>query len=258
MALTRRAFLKTTGMAALSLPFLRIAGAGAGTVPVLLYHDISDLEQGPYTLSPSLFASQMEWLFSEGYRVVPVRELGRLAGADAGRTVVITFDDGYASFLDHAFPVLSYYRFPATINIVGAWTGSFVETGGGLNRPLMSWDEYRYLLATGLVDLGCHSFDLHHPGGVPAVPEERFRQDIRRFQETMERETGRTTDILAWPYGIYDRNGMDEAREAGFHTILTSNEGFFAIGSRLDEVPRLNIGGRADLRLFRRHFGETS
>jgi len=258
MALTRRTFLKTTGMAALSLPFLRIAGAGAGTVPVLLYHDISDEGPGPYTLSPPLFAAQMEWLFSEGFRVVPVRELERTSATGSGRTVVITFDDGYASFLDHAFPVLSYYRFPATINIVAAWTGKFIETEPGRNRPLLSWDEYRFLLGTGLVDLGCHTFDLHHPGGVPAVPAERLRQDLRRFQETMERETGRTADILAWPYGIYDRSGMDEAQREGFRCLLTSNEGLFTVGSRLDEVPRLNIGGQADLRSFRRHFGGVS
>jgi len=257
MALTRRTFLKTTGMAALSLPFLRIAGAGAGTVPVLLYHDISDEGPGPYTLSPPLFAAQMEWLFSEGFRVVPVRELERTSATGSGRTVVITFDDGYASFLDHAFPVLSSYGFPATINIVGAWAGRFIETEPGRNRPLLSWDEYRFLLGTGLVDLGCHTFDLHHPGGAPAVPAEKLRQDLRRFQETMERETGRTADILAWPYGTYDRSGMDEARRAGFRYVLTSNEVLFTAGSRLDEVPRLNIGGPADLRSFRRTIGEA-
>jgi peptidoglycan/xylan/chitin deacetylase (PgdA/CDA1 family) len=255
MALTRRAFLKTAGIAALSLPVFGTAGAAAGKAAVLLYHDISNQVRGPYTLPASLFASQMEWLFSEGYRVVTVRELGQISEADAERTVIITFDDGYASFLDHAFPVLSSYGFPVTINIVGAWTGKFIETENGRNLPLLSWDEYRYLLGTGLVNLGCHSFDLHRPGGAPAVPAAQLRQDLRRFQETMERETGRTADILAWPYGAYDRSGMDEARQAGFRYVLTSNEEPFIVGSRLDEIPRVNIGGPADLRSFRRTIG---
>jgi hypothetical protein len=50
---------------------------------------------------------------------------------------------------------------------------------------------------------------------------------------------------------------MDEARRAGFRYVLTSNEELFAVGSRLDEIPRLNIGGPADLRSFRRTIGEA-
>jgi peptidoglycan/xylan/chitin deacetylase (PgdA/CDA1 family) len=258
MALTRREFLKAGGLAALSLPFLRIAGARAGEVPVLLYHDISDSYAGPYTVPPALFAAQMEWLFSEGCRVVTLREAGRLRGNAPGKTVVVTFDDGYASFLDYAFPLLEAYGFSATINIAGAAAGRYWEMAPGVNRPMLSWDEYRHLAASGLVELGCHSYDLHRPGGVMAATPGALREDLARFQDRITGETGRRAEVLAWPFGIYDEHSVIEAKRAGFRYLLTSREGLWTGGSRTDEIPRLNIGGPLDLASFRQYIGEAS
>lgn len=257
MALTRREFLKAGGLAAVSLSFLRIAGARAGEVPVLLYHDISDSYAGPYTVPPSLFAAQMEWLFSEGYQAVTLRDAGRLRDDAPGKTVVITFDDGYASFMDYAFPLLEAYGFSATINIVGSAAGRYWETAPGVNRPTLSWDEYRHLAQSGLVELGCHSYDLHRPGGVLAAPPGALREDLARFQDRIARETGRRAEVLAWPYGIYDEQSVAEAKRSGFRFLLTSREGLWSDRARTDNVPRLNIGGPLDLASFRQYIGES-
>ncbi|GAB4389527.1 MAG: polysaccharide deacetylase family protein [Thermodesulfovibrionales bacterium] len=255
MALTRREFLVLGGAA---LAAASCAGPGVirleerpmPRVPVLLYHDISDEYHDPYTISPALFSAQMEWLYSSGYEAVTFGEAARMEGDR--KAVIITFDDGYASFMEYAFPLFRGYGFRSNINIIGGLAGKFVHLGG--NRPLLSWDEYRFLKQSGLVEFGCHTQSLHVAGGVTQFPEDRLREDLLAFNRALERETGRTTDVLAWPYGIYDRKSVRAAKDAGFRFLLTVKEGFLFDGD-FDEVPRLNIGNSLDLISFQQYLG---
>lgn len=260
--LDRRTFLKGAG-ALLALPFIGqactslapvldqdsvITGAEGG-LPVLLYHDISDSFSDAYTASATQFASQMEWLYSNGYSAI---SLSRLKDSPLPeKAVVITFDDGYASFMDFAFPLLQSYRFKATINIIGNAVGSYLPMAG--NRPMLSWDEYRYLTAGGIVDLGCHTFKLHafRHRGVLDVPEKMLYDDLKLFQETMKREIGRPSGIIAWPYGFYSRRAMEIATQAGFHCMLTSRRGFFGPASPLNEIPRISVGSDMKFETFK-------
>jgi peptidoglycan/xylan/chitin deacetylase (PgdA/CDA1 family) len=253
MMLSRREFLKLGATTALSLSGAgRLFAASAPGVPVLLYHDVSDQFDDAYTIAPAVFSAQMEWLYENGYRAVSLQEAAGLGPPGDGRAAVITFDDGYASYMDYAFPLFERYGFKSTINIIGSRVGKFIHYGG--NRPTLSWDEYRFLAGSGLVDLGCHTLNLHLSGGVARFPVETLLRDLGAFNKVISKEIGRPTDIVAWPYGIYGRDSVRAAREAGYRYMLTSNEGYLRPGE-FDEVPRLNISGRLDLVSFQQYIG---
>lgn len=252
LMMTRRDFLRT--MAAVTVitivPFRSEAAAGRA-VPVLLYHEIDDLKRDEYTMHAPAFAAQMEWLYSHGYKAISLQELGE--GRIPEKPVLITFDDGYASFLFYVLPLMEQYRFKSALNIIGRYVGTY----RGMNRPMISWDEYRYLAATGLVSIGCHTNNLHTfaGGGVKnASPDDLYR-DLMSFQETMMRELKMSSDILAWPYGLYNRRSMETAEKAGFKYLLTSNPGAWRSGQSLREIPRLNVDGRADFKAFKTLLG---
>lgn len=254
MRLTRRTFLKLSGIAAMhSMVFSGNLFAGYSLkIPVLMYHDISDLYRDDYTVSPSLFASQMEWLYSNGYKTMFLKDVQGSINGGIENTVIITFDDGYASFMDYVFPLLKEYEFRATINIIGKYVGGVL----GENMPMLHWDEYRHLIKSGLVDLGCHLHSLHSPAdNVLTASEKKISDDISLFQEIFRREIGRSADILAWPYGKYNRQSIELARKAGFKYILTSNEGYLTKDNSLNEIPRLNINNRIDLITFQQYIG---
>lgn len=256
MPMTRREFLEFGCAAALSsLAFPRLSHAAPAGIPVLMYHDIAELFRDDYTVSPARFASQMEWLHANGYRAILLQELEQ-HGYHDGKTVIITFDDGYASFIDYVFPLLREYGFKAHLNIIGNNVGSFLDFSG--NRPMLSWDEYRYLLGSGLVSLGCHSFNLHNRGGVLTVSGELLGKDLAHFLTTFRRETGTTTDVLAWPYGIYNGAANAVARNLGFRYLLTSKERQLTVPGQLDEIPRLPINNRFDLISFQQYIGEKT
>ena len=254
MNLTRRDFLKLGGVAVVSLSLAEYATADAVKIPVLMYHEISHEIRENETISPPLFAAQMEWLYGAGYRAVSFEEIDSLTAEGMRRAVIITFDDGYASFMDNAFPLLTEYGLKSTINILGGHTGGFISG----NDPRLSWDECRFLAASGMVEIGCHTYDLHawhgnlsHADAIAAF-NKRLPQDLSAFQEVYASEMGRPARILAWPYGRYDSNSIMIAKRAGFHYILSSNHRYFEPSdSRLD-VPRFTIDTNAPLPLFRK------
>ncbi len=254
MNLTRREFLKLGGAAVLSLSYTECWPANAVHIPILAYHDISHFTTEEETVLPPRFAAQMEWLHDEGYRTIFFEELDKLDAESAQRTVIITFDDGFASFMDYAFPLFQHYGFKSTINVIGEFMGGFVEG----NDPRLSWDECRYLVKSGIVEIGCHTYGLHRWNGTKtramALIElnNRLRKDLALFQRVITRELGRPAKILAWPYDLHDARSITIARHSGFSFVLRSENERYLLGSSRHDIPRLVIDHTVDLRQFRK------
>lgn len=254
----RRDFLK------LSFFSMMIAGGNislfgddeAATVVVLMYHDINPYAQDPYSVKPADFASQMEWLYVEGYTTLFVDEVQTFVQNGGTKGVVITFDDGYFSFLFYAYPFLSRYGFKSTINIIGESVGSW--THYRINRPMLSWDEYRYLLKEGRVRLGCHTYRLHQAvSNIFKLSDSELLNDLVLFQETLKHETGKISTVIAWPFGKYRQREIDIAKKAGFVYFLTSNEGNWnIIEEGIDTIPRLSISYKLDLISYRQYISQ--
>ncbi len=247
-AMSRRDFLKGLGLSMVisTFPMPSESEAEAGSdmsqsIPVLMYHGISTCNGSEYMLTASVFAAQMEWLYEQGYKTIWFSDIDK--GNIPANSIILTFDDGHASYVDFALPLLEGYGFKSTMNVIGEFTGTFIPDNTG-NMPILSWDEYRYLVKTGLVELGCHSDRLHHfaTEGALGVSPETLLADLLNFQKTIRQEVGVRTNVLAWPYGFYSGQTIEVAQKAGFKYLLTSKYGYMPKGGPFNEVPRLNIG----------------
>lgn len=90
------------------------------TPKVLLYHACepaeSDFIRGLNSnVTPAAFADHLDFL-DRHYKVIPLSQLGTEPTPD--RAVVITFDDGYRSVYDAAYPLLKARGMPATVYLV--------------------------------------------------------------------------------------------------------------------------------------------
>lgn len=263
MKVTRRNFLKINLLLAgyvAGSPLLSFARAGEErTIPVLAYHDISHQKDSQsLTVGPDLFAAQMEWLYAEGWHSLSLKEFTEwLSGIKEipDRSFLITFDDGYASILDVVFPLFDYYRFKGVIHIIGGYAGTFYPLNG--NRPMLSWDEYRFLKESGLFDFGCHSNHLHHfrdgRSGVLAASGKELMEDLLSFKEKIREELGYDHSVLAWPYGQYNEKTVEIALKAGYHYLFTSDYGFTGRSSDKTALPRLMVSEKIDLVSFQQY-----
>lgn len=94
---------------------------------ILLYHRVVTLDTDPQLLSvtPKHFAAHLEFL-SERYNPISLSELRNAleVGEIPDKSVVITFDDGYADNLWNAKPLLEKYGIPATVFVTSGYVGS--------------------------------------------------------------------------------------------------------------------------------------
>lgn len=98
---------------------------------ILCYHRVGTPPCDPNSLSVSLehFAQQMELLHRLAH---PIRLSQLVEGLRRGTiprgAVVVTFDDGYASVLHQALPIVKQYEIPVTIFMTSGFLGSKRET----------------------------------------------------------------------------------------------------------------------------------
>jgi peptidoglycan/xylan/chitin deacetylase (PgdA/CDA1 family) len=110
--------------------------------------------------------------------------------------VVITFDDGYRTFCQHAYPALERFGFTATMFLP---TASIADSPSIFNRRLcMTWTDVRDLQRQG-ISFGSHT--VSHPQ-LHTLDRERIREEVLCSRQTIEEKTGSAVDSFAYPYAF--------------------------------------------------------
>jgi len=192
---------------------------GYQLVPVLTYHDIGPQTKGRLVIAAKAFAEQMRYLKANNYRVITLAELHeflQLKRQLPRRAVVLTFDDGYRSFLTYAYPVLKELGFTATLFVYTDYVGT--------GRNALAWEDLARLTAEGFQVEGhtkSHGDLRRQPGESEADHGRRLRAELESSQRLFQQRLGRPAKFLAYPYGAADDAVLVHTRESGFLGGLT-------------------------------------
>ena len=157
----------------------------------------------------------MARLHESGYRT-----LGLVEAADClrrrepfpERAFVVTFDDGYQSVYDEAFPVLQQFGVSATVFLTVGEKGDG-SAGGRLpsfeGRSMLSWSEMREMQRRG-ISFGAHT--LTHPD-LTRLPSYRIEAEVFGSKRIIEDALGIGVDCFAYPYGRFDSRSHDIVRQ---------------------------------------------
>jgi peptidoglycan/xylan/chitin deacetylase (PgdA/CDA1 family) len=181
-------------------------------VPILVYHNIAPHHPGQTTEQRQLdvdtpaFREQMQYLAAQKYDVISMDSLVNALGGQGtlpDHPVVITFDDGWQTQYERAYPILRQLGFTATF---------FIYTDGiGAGPAFMTWDEIRELQRAGMT-IGAHSRT--HPNLTGA--DVNLRDEIQGSRDDIEHNLGTAPDLFAYPYGDWNSHVADVVRDAGF------------------------------------------
>lgn len=190
--------------------------AGAAMPAVLMYHSVTARHHDPYlvTVTPERFARQMSWLRRRGLRGVSVRDLLAARRNDAGSGLVgLTFDDGYADFVEHAVPVLAQHGFGATVfPVAGLLGGTNDWDAEGPRRALMTACQVRQAADAG-IEIGSHG--MRHVS-LPTADGPTLAAETESSRAVLQAASGQEVAGFCYPYGHVDGRAAAAARAAGY------------------------------------------
>ncbi|MFJ9863372.1 polysaccharide deacetylase family protein [Streptomyces sp. NPDC101165] len=229
------------------------AGAtGPGSVPwIAMYHSVGDCADDPYrvTVTPGRLDRQLRWLRGRGLRGVSVAELLAARARGEGRALVgLTFDDGYADFLDNALPVLARWECTATLFVPpGRLGGDNAWDPLGPRKPLLTAAGVRHAALAG-VEIGSHG--LTHVD-LTRADDTTLGAETAESRALLEKVTGTPVTGFCYPYGAVDRRAVDAVRKAGYGYACAIDPGAL---SGPYTLPRVHVGQNdTAVRLFLKH-----
>ena len=196
---------------------------------ILMYHAIGRPGEpaGRYIIPVARFRRQMRWLALRGYRVIGLEELleyRRAFRPAPPRSVVITFDDGYADNAELAVPVLHSFGFRGTFFVVseaiGEWNG-WDRRGELAGRAMISREAARAMVQSGM-EVGAHTRT--HPV-LPELSDERVADELGGSRQDLEDALDLPTRTFAYPFGRFDDRIAAAVAAAGFEGACCSRSG---------------------------------
>ena len=242
-------------------------------VPVLMWHNLAEESSGDMTISVDTFRAQIEALHEAGFKTVSLQQLYDYVhfGTELlEKPIVLTFDDGYFSNYEYAFPILQEYDMQATIFAIGVSVGkdTYQDTDHAMT-PHFGADEAREMVDSGLISVQSHTFDMHQwppfedgnaqvretllpfDGEADADYEAAVEADFAESRELLESITGQPVNALAFPEGAYVTLTQDALRSAGaeltFTTVRAVNTVVKGLPQSLCAMPRFGMTESADM-----------
>ena len=155
---------------------------------------------------------QLRKLGYQGVRSREFRAWQQGRGELPERTVVLTFDDGYASHLELIAPLLVRYHF----------SGTFFVTVGHIGKPgYLTWEQLRRLVFLGM-EIGSHGMT-HTP--LIAVDRRQLDHEVAESKRVLEQRLGQPIESLAAPGGFWNTAVAEAVQRAGYDAAWLSNIG---------------------------------
>ncbi len=218
----------------------QIFAAENNSATILLYHHVAVDTPPSTTISPDDFRAHLEYLRNNEFNVLPLNEIVeslRQQQSIPDKSVAITFDDGYLSIYETAFPMLQEFGMPFTL---------FVSTDPidqGLSN-YMSWQQIREMSDAGVI-IANHL--LSHPHMLERLANEsdeerlaRIRGELLQAEALIEEHTAQNHRYLAYTYGEFDLPIKDMLAAENF-TGFAQNSGAIGWDSDFLALPRFPL-----------------
>lgn len=206
-------------------------------VPVLMYHHIGSEPNADTIVTAETFERHLRLISGSGYTAVSIEQLiGYVYNGEPlpEKPVLITFDDGYLSNYEIAYPLLEQYGMKAVIFAIGCSVGrSMYKDTSYEMLAHFSYEQAVEMMASGVIEVQSHTYDLHQwapyepedavvrstAGQLEGESEEEYKavllRDMSCYAAEYEQRTGRSLYALAYPQGDFSVLTEEIVHEAG-------------------------------------------
>lgn len=195
-------------------------------LPVLMYHNITENyseDAKGANITPERFYAHMQGIMQRGYTPIFITDYYDfiLRGEKLPENpIAITFDDGYLSNYEIAYPYLKEHNIPATIFIVTSTVGLGTDSGKVAN-PHFNWAQAKEMQDSGIIDIHSHS---HTHKSMMSLTPAQLQMDMRLSKYLIERNLNKNCYIFSYPYGGYSEDTLRIAKYAGYKMQILVND----------------------------------
>jgi peptidoglycan/xylan/chitin deacetylase (PgdA/CDA1 family) len=190
-------------------------------------------------MPPEDFKWQLQALKDWGYTTIPISLLVTAITQGAQlppRPVVISFDDGYETVFENAYPIMHDFGFTGVLYIVGEYIGA---------QGYMTVDQLTRMAANGW-EIGSHS--MTHPH-LPA-DHNKINFEAGQSKSRLASELGVSIETFAYPYGEIDEFVVDKVSEYGYLAAVGLGTQYVHSLNTLFYLSRIEVRNGTDLTGF--------
>jgi len=225
---------------------------------IFCYHLLVDKVRYPGTeITPAAFEAQMKELRDRGITVIGLQDLLAWKRGEKSippRCAVITFDDGYKSQYEVAWPIMKKFGYTFTMFVYTEGVRGGSLAGGGA----ITWEQLADMRDNG-IDIEAHTAthqDLREghtimvaePGGKRTKKkltgpeyEQWLQNEVVGCKQLLEQRLGIKINCFAVPFGTYNEHVKEIARNAGYEAMFTVYGQPITFTSPLDSLGRYAI-----------------
>ncbi|MCB1879540.1 MAG: polysaccharide deacetylase family protein [Chromatiaceae bacterium] len=206
---------------------------------VLMYHGTTFGKPScKYSISAEMFNEHLKFLKTNGWNTILFRDL--LKGFPfSPKTIVLTFDDGYANNYIGAFKPILKYRMKATWFITTDCVGReahWQEQNQGENS-LLDHSQLKKMAENGM-EIASHTCS--HPD-LTSLSYEKQTEEMRASKHYLEMLIRDEVVSFAYPFGKFDEKSIEAVRNSGYKIACTTNSGSLSPETDSMLVPRITI-----------------
>ncbi len=195
-----------------------------------------------WRVSPRHFEQQLQALYEGKWHVMTMSEMMQCSDPIPKKTVILTFDDGFANVFDFAFPLLKKYQFKSTHYLLSGCSENDWDAHKDSQRdPLLKPSQIQAMIDSGLVEIGVHG---HTHAPLTDLNGHDVVNEITLAKQQLESDYHIQCHSFAYPFGRYDKHVIQAVQACGFdHALAVGNRAYNPMKDNRFSIPRLTIHG---------------
>ncbi|MEW5925041.1 MAG: polysaccharide deacetylase family protein [Candidatus Zixiibacteriota bacterium] len=169
---------------------------------ILTFHNTDTSRQiGFNNYHPNRLRRILEGLLEAGYELLSMDEY--LGNRDNRKNICLSFDDGYESFFNYAFPVLKELNLKAIVFVPAAYIGRRADwdyTGKLLNTMHLNERQIAEIADSG-IEIGSHGSS--HTD-LTSMSERGLKVELEHSKSKLEQLTALPVNYISYPFGRFN------------------------------------------------------
>lgn len=175
---------------------------GIEHVITLALHDVSGELHDSITTPKNVFIKFVEFVYQQGWQLCSMRDYLKMNTNERKRSVVCTFDDGYKNLVEVVLPILSHYKYTATVFVCTGLIGKDNKWNNKDATLRMHLDH------NGIKNLIKGGWEIASHGvthrNLLKLSDDEIEYELSMSKQYLDRLVGYST-TYAYPYGAFNK-----------------------------------------------------